>query len=103
MLEKLQVGSKVYIKGLLCNQKFRVHKLCAAADLVITNTYFTKRDSQLLTYRSGNACSQIDYILVRKRNFKSVRNVNVIGSKKCVKKCVIAYHENKNYGSCQTQ
>ena len=35
----------------------RILELCAAADLVITNTYFTKCDSQLLTFHSGNACS----------------------------------------------
>ena len=36
----------------------RILELCVAADLVITNTFFTKCDSQLLTFRSGNACSQ---------------------------------------------
>ena len=35
----------------------RILEVCAAADLVITNTYFTKCDSQLLTFCSGNACS----------------------------------------------
>ena len=53
----------------------RILELCAATDLVITNTYFAKCDSQLLTFRFGNACSQIDYILVRKSDFKSVRDV----------------------------
>ena len=38
----------------------RILELCVAADLVITNKFFTKCDSQLLTFRSGNACSQID-------------------------------------------
>ena len=59
----------------------RILELCVAADLVITNTFFTKCDSQLLTFRSGNACSQTDYILVRKSDFKSVRDVKVIGAK----------------------
>ena len=62
----------------------RILELCAAADLVITNTYFTKRDSQLLTFRSGNAYSQIDYILVRKSDFKFVRDVKVISGEECV-------------------
>ena len=62
----------------------RILKLCAAADLVITNTYFTKRDSQLLTFRSGNAYSQIDYIMVRKSDFKSMRDVKVISDEECV-------------------
>ena len=47
-------------------QRARVLELCVAADLVITNTYFNKCDNHLLTYRSSNVCSQIDYILVRK-------------------------------------
>ena len=62
----------------------RILELCAAAYLVITNTYFTKRDSQLLTFRSGNAYSQIDYILVRKSDFKSVHDVKVISGEECV-------------------
>ena len=54
----------VYGYGITNLEGTKAYKLCAAADLVITNTYFTKCDSQLLTYRSGNGCSQIDYILV---------------------------------------
>ena len=62
----------------------RILELCAAADLVITNTYFTKCDSQLLTFHSGNACSQTDYILVRKSDYKFVRDVKFIGGEECV-------------------
>ena len=62
----------------------RILEFCAAADLVITNTYFTKHDSQLLTFGSGNAYSQIDYILVWKSDFKSVRDVKVISGEECV-------------------
>ena len=59
-------------------------ELCAAADLVISNTYFTKYDSQLLSFCSVNVCSQIDYILVQKSDFKSVCDVKVIGGEECV-------------------
>ena len=62
----------------------RILKVCVAADLVINNTFFTKCDSQLLTLRSGNACSQIDYVLVQKRDFKSVCDFKVIRGKECV-------------------
>ena len=61
----------------------RILELCSAADLVITNTHFTKPDSQLVTFRSGGAQSQIDYILTRKSDRKSVRNVKVIGGEEC--------------------
>ena len=62
----------------------RILELCVGADLVITNTFFTKCDSQLLTFRFGNACSKIDYILVQKSDFKSVHDVKVIGGKGCL-------------------
>ena len=41
-----------------------VLEFCFAADPVITNTYFIKCDSHLLSYCSGNAYAQIDDILV---------------------------------------
>ena len=62
----------------------RILELCVAADLVIANTFFTMCDCQLLTFRSGNACSQIDYILFRKSDFISVCDVKVIGGEECV-------------------
>ena len=67
MQSKKQAGEVmhgVYGYGITNLEGTKAYELCAAADLVITNTYFTKCDSQLLTYRSGNGCSQIDYILV---------------------------------------
>ena len=62
----------------------RILELCVAADLVIANTFFTMCDSQLLIFRSCNAYSQIDYILVHKSDFKTVRNVKVIGGEECL-------------------
>ena len=70
--------------GIRNSEGTRVFKLRAAADLVTTNTYFIKCDSHLLTYSSGNACSKIDNILVWKRDFKSVRDVKVTESERCV-------------------
>ena len=49
-----------YEYGVRSPEGTRTLELCAAADLVITNTFFTKCDSQLLTFCSGNAWSQID-------------------------------------------
>ena len=62
----------------------RILELSAAADLIITNKYFTKCDSQLVTFRSDDPCSQNDYILVQKSDFKSVCDVKVIGGEECV-------------------
>ena len=39
--------------------------LCAAANLAITNTYFMKPDSHLVTYRSGISSTQVGYIPTR--------------------------------------
>ena len=58
--------------------------LCTAADLAVTNTFFTKSDSRLITYHSGTAQSQVDYILVRRSELKMVRDTKVIGSEECI-------------------
>ena len=47
-------------------------------DLTITNTWFKKEERQLITYCSGGSKSQIDFILVRKQDRKSIVNVKVI-------------------------
>ena len=59
--------------------EIRILDLCA-----ITNTYFTKPDSYLITYRSGNSCTQVDYILTKRSDLKQVQNVKGIGDEKCV-------------------
>ena len=61
----------------------RILDFCTAANLAITNTFFVKEDNKLITYQSGNDCSQIDYILVRRSNLKHVRNVKVINGEEC--------------------
>ena len=43
-----------------------------------------KPDSHLVTYRSGNSCSQVNYILTRRSDLKQVQNVKVIGNDECV-------------------
>ena len=58
--------------------------LFAAAYLAITNTYFMKLDSHLVTYRFGNSCTQVDYVLTRRSDLKQVQNVKVIADEKCV-------------------
>ena len=43
-----------------------------------------ERDSHLITYQSGNAKTQIDLILLRKRNLKMAKDIKVIPSEECV-------------------
>ena len=49
-----------------------------AYDLFLGNTCFKKRDSHLITYRSGNTATQIDFVLLRKSLRKLVMDVKVI-------------------------
>ena len=44
----------------------RILEFAAAHNLVVSNSLFTKRESHLVTYQSGNNQSQIDYILVKR-------------------------------------
>ena len=57
----------------------RLHLLYALAfDLLLGNTCFKKRDSHLITYKSGNAATQIDFILFPRAMRKLVTDVKVI-------------------------
>ena len=49
-----------------------------AFDLLLRNTCFKKRDSHLITYKSGNIATQIDFILFRRTMRKLVTDVKVI-------------------------
>ena len=44
----------------------RVLEFAFANELVVGNTWFKKKPKHLVTYQSGNAATQIDYILYRR-------------------------------------
>ena len=56
----------------------RILEYALAYDLILGNTCFKKRDSHLITYRSGNATTQIDFVLFRKNMRKFVTDAKVI-------------------------
>ncbi|XP_046994112.1 craniofacial development protein 2-like [Schistocerca americana] len=56
----------------------KIMEFAMAFDLVITNAYFQRKREKLITYRSGENKSQIDYILCRRKNGGEVRNTKVI-------------------------
>ncbi|RUS72507.1 hypothetical protein EGW08_019735 [Elysia chlorotica] len=56
----------------------RILEYALAHDLLLGNTCFKKRDSHLVTYKSGNAATQIDFILYRRNMRKLVTDVKVI-------------------------
>jgi hypothetical protein len=55
-----------------------------ARGLAICNTWFTKTDSQKVTYESGGVKTQVDYVLIRKEERPLVSNVTVIQSEACI-------------------
>ena len=58
----------------------RILEFAEAHNLAVTNTYFRKKTSHLVTYYSGGRTTQIDYILVRREDLRLVTNVKVIPS-----------------------
>ena len=56
----------------------RILEYALAFDLLLGNTCFKKRDSHLITYKSGNIATQIDLILFRRTMRKLVTDVKVI-------------------------
>ena len=62
----------------------RILELGAALDMVVCNTFFKKRDSRLITYVSGNSKTQIDYIMVRNKDRKFLKDVKVISGEEIV-------------------
>ncbi|XP_063609372.1 craniofacial development protein 2-like [Penaeus indicus] len=64
--------------GLRNEEGERMLKTLESLELVLVNTGFKKRDEHLTTYRSGDNSSQIDFLVVRKRTCKNVRDAKVI-------------------------
>jgi hypothetical protein len=56
----------------------RILEFALANDLILGNTCFKKPDKHLITYRSGDAATQIDFILFRKSMRNLVLDVKVI-------------------------
>ena len=56
----------------------RVVEFANTFDLVIANTCFTKTRNQLITFKSGNSESQIDYIWTNRRHLKDIINFKTI-------------------------
>lgn len=74
------------------------HKIAEYAvcfDLMIANTYFNRKREQLITYRSGDHKSQLDYLLYRRKHIKEIKNTKVIYSESVAAqhKLVVADYE----------
>ena len=64
----------------------RILDLCVATDSAVTNTFFRKRNSQLVTCNSEGCVTQADYILVRRTELKLVKNAEVTRNEECIPK-----------------
>ncbi|KAE8654891.1 Detected protein of unknown function [Hibiscus syriacus] len=53
-------------------------------DMVVPNSFFNKRDVNLITFHSGGHCTQIDYILVRNRDRWAYIDYKVFPKEACV-------------------
>jgi hypothetical protein len=54
-----------------------------AFDLMIANTFFRKRESHLVTFSSGQHCSQIDFVLMRRKDKRACLDCKVIPGECC--------------------
>jgi len=59
-----------------------------AFDLMIANTFFRKRESHLVTYRSGHSSSQIDFVLTRRGDKRACVDCKVLPGE-----CVVSQHK----------
>ena len=46
--------------------------------MVMVNTYFQKKDEHITTYKSGDRCSTVDYIIARREKLKNIKDCKVI-------------------------
>ena len=56
----------------------RIVEFAMANELAVVNTYFKKRSSRCITYASGGKEAQMDYILCRRRELKTVQDCKVL-------------------------
>ena len=67
-----------------CNtEDVSILEFATAKNLLVGNTWFIKRESQLITYCSGDKRTQVDYVLYRKSFRRAVTNVKVIHGEEC--------------------
>ena len=61
----------------------RILEFATANNLAVGNSWFQKDDNHLITYDSGGAKTQVDYILLRRADLKRVKNIKVIPGEEC--------------------
>ena len=59
-------------------KKQRGQEMLARNQLVVVNSFFKKRESHKITYRSGNNITEIDLLIVRSCRRNKVRNCKIL-------------------------
>ena len=70
--------------GLRNKEGEHIPEFAVAHNLVVGNSYFTKKDNHQITYQLRGVSSLTDYILVRRSDFKLVRDIKVIPGEQVV-------------------
>ena len=70
--------------GMRNQDGLRILDFCVPNKLVITNTFFRKNKSRLVTFLSEGNHTQIDFILVRRAQIKNIKDTKVISSEECI-------------------
>ena len=70
--------------GMRNQDGLRILDFGVANKLVITNTFFCKNKSRLVTFSSEGNHTQIDFILVRRAQLKNIKDTKVISSEECI-------------------
>ena len=68
-----------------------VLEMGTALNMVVCNTWFKKRDSRLITYSSGGCNTQADYIPIKNKDRKLVKDVKVIPSEEVISQHYIVF------------
>ncbi len=55
--------------------------------MVVANTYFQKKDEHLITYKGGDRCSTVDYVITRRDKLKDIKDYKEIPGE-----CAITQH-----------
>ena len=70
--------------GIRNQDGLRILDFCEANKLVITNTFFHKNKSRLITFSSGGNHTQIDFIHARRAQLKNIKDTKMISNEECI-------------------
>ena len=82
--DRLEEVMRRFGLGILNEDGERILQFCQSNGLRLLNTFFKKPRQHLVSYSSGGAETQIDYILMRKNNLAQVKDCKAIPEEVCL-------------------